>query len=124
MAGKPKRSAAATTRAARQCNFMRPDLLAGGELTTGGGWCQGTRNLMACGHVLISLISPGEGVIYASPAQEKRCRVIHANRLFSALLLASTFFGPGVSVAGPDSYSKSNTKIPNIKASSPATGGA
>jgi len=50
--------------------------------------------------------------------------VIHANRLFSALLLASTFFGPGVSVAGPGSYSKSNAKIPNIQASSPATGGA
>ncbi len=54
----------------------------------------------------------------------KRCPVIHSRRLFFALLSASTVFGPGVSVAGPDSYSKSNAKIPNIQASSPATGGA
>jgi len=50
--------------------------------------------------------------------------VLHSHRLSSALLLASTLFGPGVSVAGPDSYSKSNGKIPNIQASSAASGGA
>src|SRR5260370_730019 len=57
-------------------------------------------------------------------AKEQRCRVSHSHRLFSALLLASTLIGPGVSVAGPDYYSKSSTKSANIQASSPATGGA
>src|SRR5260370_38792213 len=81
--GNANKDTAAMPRGARKCKLMRQDLLAGGEVTTGGGWCQGTPNRTAWGHVLISLISPAEGVIYASTPQSKRWLVNHSQRLFS-----------------------------------------
>ncbi len=47
-----------------------------------------------------------------------------SHTLVCALLLVVMVFAPSIILAAPDSYTRSNNKIPNIQASSPAAGGA
>src|SRR5260370_3756687 len=72
---------------------------------------------------VISWIFAGNRAISAVRAR-KRFLMSRSHTLIFAMSLVVMLFAPSMIVAAPDSYAKSNSKIPNIQASSAAAGGA